>query len=291
MSTQQTIQWFPGHMAKAEKQIARDLSLADAVVEILDARIPLSSRNPDLNRLANGKPRILLLNRRDLADPAETARWIDFFHASGKAALDADCRSGKNLSRLLPLIRSTLGDKIAGWKRKGMTGRRIRVMAVGIPNVGKSSLINRLAGSGRAAVQNRPGVTRSTQWFSIGGGCEMMDTPGVLWPKFGDRTVGEHLAFTGAVKEDVCDAEELAPRLLEALCAAGYARTLAERYGLSEDSLAGLDGYGMLELIGRKRGMLAGGGLVDTERAARMVLDEFRAGRLGRITLERAEKT
>lgn len=288
MSEQQTIQWFPGHMAKTEKQIEKNLKLADAVIEILDARIPISSRNPVLNRLIGSKPRVLLMNKFDLADPKQTSRWVDYFRSQGDGAVAADCHTGKNLNLLLPQVESVLSDKIAAWREKGMVGRKIRMMAVGIPNVGKSSLINRLAGNSRAAVENRPGVTRASQWFSIGKNFELLDTPGVLWPKFDDKTAGERLAFTGAVKDDIFDMELLACRLLETL-RDGYADALKSRYKLGETDLTDMSGYDMLELVGRKRGMLAGGGAVDTERAAHMLLEEFRSAKIGRITLERAD--
>lgn len=288
MTEQQTIQWFPGHMARTEKQIAKDLGLCDAVVEILDARIPVSSRNPVLGRLIGRKPRILLLNRSDLADAAQTARWIQALGAKAAGVLVADCRSGRGLGKLFPLITGALHDRIESWNEKGMTGRKIRFMAVGIPNVGKSSLINRLAGGSRTAVENRPGVTRRNQWYPVGGRFEILDTPGVLWPKIGDKTVGEHLAFTGAVKDEILDTEQLSGRLLETL-GGRYADLLAQRYRLEKEECSSKDGYALLEAIGRKRGMLAGGGEVDTERAARMLLDEFRSGKIGRITLEWAE--
>lgn len=211
------IQWFPGHMARTDREIEKNAKLADAVVEIIDARIPVSSRNPDLDKLLGSRPRVLLLNRSDLADPEETARWLAFYRAGGFSAAAADCRSGKGVPALLPQIGTMLAPKIAAWKAKGMVGRRIRVMVVGIPNVGKSSLINRLAGGSRAAAENRPGVTRASTWFSVGGGFELLDTPGVLWPKISGAASGENLAFTGAVKDDVLDIETLAARLLERL--------------------------------------------------------------------------
>lgn len=284
----QTIQWFPGHMARTEKQIAKDLKLVDAVVEIIDARIPVSSRNPDLGRLIGGKPRIILMNKADLADPTETANWLGVFCAQG-GALAADCKTGKNVDRLLPLVERMLSEKIAAWHAKGMAGRKIRIMAAGIPNVGKSTLINRLVGGNRAAAENRPGVTRASQWFPVGKSAELLDTPGVLWPKIGDRVAGERLAFTGAVKDSVFDAELLASRLLETLRSVAPG-ALEKRYRLGEEELSGLKGAAMLELVGRKRGMLAGGGAVDTERAAHMLLEEFRGAKIGRITLERAGK-
>lgn len=283
----QTIQWFPGHMAKTEKQIAKDMKLVDAVVEIIDARIPYSSRNPVLSRLIGAKPRVVVMNKADLADPNETVKWLAYFQQQGFGALAVDSKSGKNVNQLLPQVEHVLKDKIAQWREKGMAGRKIRIMIVGIPNVGKSSLINRLARGSKAAVENRPGVTRSNQWFPVGKNIELLDTPGVLWPKFDDPQVGEHLAFTGAVKDDVLDTELLACRLLETLCEISPA-ILEKRYRIAAEETEGLNGAALLELVGKKRGMLAGGGMVDTERAARMLLEEFRSAKIGRITLEQA---
>jgi ribosome biogenesis GTPase A len=283
----QTIQWFPGHMAKTEKQITKDMKLVDAVVEIIDARIPHSSRNPVLSRLIGAKPRVVVMNKADLADPNETAKWLTYFQQQGFGALAVDSKSGKNVNQLLPQVENVLKDKIAQWREKGMAGRKIRIMIVGIPNVGKSSLINRLARGSKAAVENRPGVTRSNQWFPVGKNIELLDTPGVLWPKFDDPQVGEHLAFTGAVKDDILDTELLACRLLETLCDMSPA-ILEKRYRIPAEETEGLNGAALLELVGKKRGMLAGGGMVDTERAARMLLEEFRSAKIGRITLEQA---
>lgn len=280
------IQWFPGHMAKAGKLMEKNIRLVDAVAEVIDARIPRSSRNPELDRIARGKPRILLLNKADLADPASTKQWIAFYRMRGLGAAAVDCRSGKGLNGFLPLARTALKDRIDSWQRKGMAGRKMRILVAGIPNVGKSSLINRLSRNRRASVEDRPGVTRSSQWFPVGKEMEILDTPGILWPKFEDPSVGEHLAFTGAVKDDVIDTETLACRLLEAL-RDGSGEMLARRYRLEGD-LSGLDGSELLKRIGKKRGMLAGGGEIDTSRAAAMLLDEFRAGKIGRITLEKA---
>lgn len=289
MNEGQQIQWFPGHMARTQRQIEKNIKLVDAVAEVIDARIPCSSRNPLLDRLLGEKPRVVLLNKSDLADPAATRGWIDWFEKNGVNAVAVDCVSGKGLNGFLSLIRSTLKTKIEAWKEKGMTGRKIRVMVVGVPNTGKSSLINRLSQNRRAAVEDRPGVTRSSQWFPVGKELEILDTPGVLWPKFDHPTVGEHLAFTGAVKDEVTDTEALAGRLLEVL-RDRYAGQLSTRYRLEREEVAEAQGHELLDLIGRKRGMLAGGGTVDTERAASMVLDEFRSGKIGRITLERADE-
>ena len=217
MSEAQSIQWFPGHMTKTKRQIEKCLKLVDAVAEIIDARIPVSSRNPILDKLIQNKPRVILLNKSDMADPLQTSRWIEYYKSKGIVAIPIDCRTGKGLNGFIPLIREVLSDRIAAWEAKGMVGRTIRVMVVGIPNVGKSSLINRMAKNSKANVEDRPGVTRSNQWFSIGKGFDLLDTPGVLWPKFDDPIVGERLAFTGAVKDDVVDIEHLASRLLEHL--------------------------------------------------------------------------
>lgn len=283
MSEAQSIQWFPGHMTKTKRQIEKSLKLVDAVAEIIDARIPVSSRNPVLNNLIQSKPRVILMNKSDMADPAQTARWVDYYRSKGIAALPIDCKTGKNLNGFIPLVKNVLSDRIAQWEAKGMVGRQIRVMVVGIPNVGKSSLINRLSKNSKANVEDRPGVTRSNQWFTIGKGFDLLDTPGVLWPKFEDKIVGERLAFTGAVKDEVVDTESLAARLLEVL-RDRYPAALQQRYKL--EAVAPCKGYELLEMIGKKRGMLISGGETDTERASIMVLDEFRSAKIGRITLE-----
>ena len=283
-----SIQWFPGHMTRTKRQIEKSIRLVDAVAEIVDARVPVSSRNPVLHKLIQGKPRVILLNKSDMADPAETKKWLQRYRAQGTPAVAVDCRSGKGLNGFIPLVREVLRDTIAVWEEKGMVGRTIRVMVVGIPNVGKSSLINKLCRGGKAAVADRPGVTRENRWFTIGKGFELLDTPGVLWPKFEDKTVGEHLAFTGAVKDEVIDTERLAGRLLETLVVS-YPQALCERYRLDDGFLPGKRGDEILEEIGRKRGMLMSGGVINTERAAAAVLDEFRSARLGHITLEKAE--
>nr|WP_319488084.1 ribosome biogenesis GTPase YlqF [uncultured Caproiciproducens sp.] len=289
MSEAQTIQWFPGHMTKTKRQIEKSLKLVDVAAEIIDARIPVSSRNPVLSELIQNKPRIILMNKCDMADQVQTNRWIDYYRANGIPAIAIDCRTGKGLNAFIPLIKNVLSDRIASWEAKGMVCRQIRVMVVGIPNVGKSSLINRLAKNSKANVEDRPGVTRANQWFTIGKGFDLLDTPGVLWPKFEDKIVGERLAFTGAVKDDVVDTQQLASRLLEVL-RDSYSNDLKLRYKLEENDLSALKGYELLELVGKKRGMLISGGEIDTVRAAIMVLDEFRSAKLGRITLEQVGK-
>lgn len=278
-----SIQWFPGHMAKTRRMIKSSLPLVDAVVEILDARIPESSRNPDLQSLIESKPRIVVLNKCDTADETATRKWIELYRSQGVTAIAADCRSGKGLNRFAPAVKQTLAETIAKNEAKGMGGRVLHLMIVGIPNVGKSSFINRLAGRKKADVEDRPGVTRNKQWVKIDGGLELLDMPGVLWPKFEDKAVGEKLAFTGAVKDDVVDIETLACRLLYLLNDL-YRGELTARYKI--DTEDGEDGYELLKKVGKARGMLISGGEINTERAAMTVLDEFRGGKLGRITLE-----
>ncbi len=279
-----SIQWFPGHMTKTKRMIKASLPLVDAVVEILDARIPLSSRNPDLRELIEGKPRIVLLNKADTADEASVREWIAYYKKQGITAIAMDCRSGKGVNRFIPAIKSTLSELIEKWNAKGMTGRVIHVMVVGIPNVGKSSFINRLAGQRKAKVEDRPGVTLNKQWVKIDKDVELLDMPGVLWPKFEDKTVGERLAFTGAVKDAVVDIEALASRLLYVLNEKYAGKILLDRYKISTEENE--DGYELLQKVGKARGMLISGGEINTERAAITVLDEFRSGKLGKITLE-----
>ncbi|GHU81544.1 ribosome biogenesis GTPase A [Clostridia bacterium] len=285
MSEMQNIQWFPGHMTKTKRKIQESLKLVDVIAEIIDARIPISSRNPDLDQIVQNKPRIVLLNKCDMADKVQTSRWVDYYKKKNIAALPIDCKSGRGLPLFIPTVRELLTDKIKSWDAKGMTGKSIRVMIVGIPNVGKSSFINKMAKKGRAKVEDRPGVTRGNQWFTIGNGFDLLDTPGVLWPKFDDPAVGEKLAFTGAVKDQIIDTELLAVRLLEVLCKHPTIEFL-ERFKLQDIDVPTLTAYELLELIGKKRGMLISGGEVNTERAAIMLLDEYRAAKLGNITLE-----
>ncbi len=278
-----TIQWFPGHMAKTRRLMTDNLKLVDAVVEVTDARIPMSSRNPEMDELVGRKPRIVLLNKCDTADDTVTSKWIQKYKESGIPALATDCKSGKNVSKVLPLVRETLKDTIERWNQKGMTGRAVRLMIVGIPNVGKSSLINRLSGTRSAKVEDRPGVTKGKQWVSLSKDFELLDMPGVLWPKFEDQNVGLALAFTGAVKDDIMDMESLAVHFISALRAVSVS-PIEMRYKISVSEE--LTDYEILELIGRKRGFLVSGGEIDTERAAIMLLDEFRSGKLGKISLE-----
>lgn len=280
----QTVQWFPGHMAKTRRQIKESLSLVDGVAELRDARIPLSSTNPELGELIGSKPKIILLNKADLADERTTSEWLSFYKSQGIPAIQVDCRSGKGLNLFRQTVNEVLADKIRSNNEKGMTGRALRIMVVGIPNTGKSSFINRMAKGGKAKVEDRAGVTRHNQWYVIGDRIELLDTPGVLWPKFEDPDVGYKLAFTGGIKDDILDVEGLAVKLLEIL-SRDYPEKLTERYKLKD--FEDLQGYELLELIGKKRGMLISGGEVDTLRAATTLFDELRGGKLGKISFER----
>ena len=284
MSEMQNIQWFPGHMTKTKRQIQASLKLVDAVAEIIDARIPVSSRNPDLDKLIQNKPRVILMNKCDMANRTATKMWIDHYAKQGVTALAIDCKSGRNLNRFPAAVDTVMRERIERLKAKGMKNPTMRIMVVGIPNVGKSSFINKIAKQNRAKVEDRPGVTRGNQWFTISKNLEMLDTPGVLWPRFDDKTVGEHLAFTGAVKDQVVDIELLAVRLLDFLKKLKPQEFVA-RFKLDDAELCA-DSYDLLKIIGKKRGMLVSGGEIDTERAAIMLLDEFRAAKLGCITDE-----
>ena len=279
----QNIQWYPGHMTKTRRRMEESIKLVDGVVEIIDARIPLSSRNPEIDTITAHRPRIVLLNKADIADSAATSRWINYFAGQGARAIACDCKTGKGLNHFADEVRKLLADKIAVWESKGMGGRSIKLMVVGIPNVGKSSFINRMAKGGKAKVADRPGVTRGNQWFTIGGGIELLDTPGVLWPKFDDMEVGRKLAFTGAVKDAVVDIETLCLDLLGYMIKQ-YPERLCERYKL--DSVEGMEPLAVMERIAKKRGMMMRGGEYDYERVSVMIMDEYRAGRLGRITLD-----
>ncbi len=284
------IQWFPGHMAKTRRLITENLTSVDLVIELLDARIPASSRNPEIARLCGTKPTLTLLNKASLADPAASAKWAAQLRGDNTRAILCDCVSGEGLNKIMPAVRELLAEKLQRWADKGMTGRRLKAMVVGIPNVGKSSLINKLAGQSRAKVENRPGVTRDKQWVATSIGLDLLDMPGVLWPKFDDQLTGENLALTGAIKDDILDVETLGV-LLCARLRAMYPALLTARYKLKEEDLADTVSDADLFLtIGRRRGFLISGGEIDTERTANMLLDEFRAAKIGRITLDRLPK-
>lgn len=289
------IQWYPGHMAKTRRMITEQLRNVDAVCEILDARIPLSSRNPDVDGLTAGKPRLVVLNRVDQADPAVTKQWAARFRREGAAVLETDAKNGAGTARFAAAVRELLADKLRSYAEKGQTGRVVRVMVLGIPNVGKSTFINRAAGRKTARAEDRPGVTRSKQWVPVDKSLELLDTPGILWPKFEDPAVGLRLAFTGAVRDEILDTETLACHLA-AYLGERYPESLKTGYKLAElparaegeDEIAW--GCRLLEAAGEKRGFRISGGEIDTERMAKTILDEFRSGRLGRFTLETPEE-
>ena len=286
MTENMNIQWYPGHMTKTRRQIEADLKQVDAVCEIVDARIPMSSRNPDIDAICGGKPRIIVLNRMDLADPAATRRWKDYFKSRGMAVIATDCKTRQGIADFTPAARAACAEKLQRDAARGMN-RPLRVMVVGIPNVGKSTLINQISGRKGAKAENRPGVTRGKQWVTVDSGLQLLDTPGILWPKFEDPEVGMMLAYTGAVKEGVIDLEELSCRLLELLLKY-YPHVLAERYQVEAEP--GTPGYELLEMAGRKRGYLLRGAEVHTERMAKVLMDEFRSGKLGKFTLEMPEE-
>ena len=282
---QMYIQWYPGHMTKTRRQIEADLKLVDAVCEIVDARIPMSSRNPDIDAICGNKPRIVILNRMDLADPEATKRWMAWFRSKGIAAVATDCKTRRGISDFQPAVRSVLKEKLERNAARGMN-KPLRVMIVGIPNVGKSTLINQISGRKGAKAENRPGVTRGKQWVTVDNGLLLLDTPGILWPKFEDPEVGMMLAYTGAVKEDIMDIEELACRLMT-LLATRYPKVLTERYGIEIPEE--INGYDLLQITGKKRGFLMARGEINNERMARVLLDDYRAGKLGKLTFEMPE--
>ena len=286
MQEQMNIQWYPGHMTKTRRQIEADLKQVDAVCEIVDARIPMSSRNPDIDSICGNKPRIIVLNRMDLADPAATKRWSEYFRGKGMSVIATDCKTRKGIADFTPAARSACAEKLERDAARGMN-RALRVMVVGIPNVGKSTLINQISGRKGAKAENRPGVTRGKQWVTVDSGLQLLDTPGILWPKFEDPEVGMMLAYTGAVKEGVIDIEELACRLME-LLHKFYPQVLLERYKVEAE--ADTPGYELLEMAGKKRGFLLARGEIHTERMAKVLLDEYRSGKLGRFTLEKPEE-
>jgi ribosome biogenesis GTPase A len=282
MDEKMNIQWYPGHMTKTRRQIEADLKQVDAVCEIVDARIPVSSRNPDIDAICGNKPRIIVLNRMDLADPNATKLWTTHFKSKGMAVVVTDCKTRKGIADFTPAARIACKEKLERDAARGMN-RPLRVMVVGIPNVGKSTLINQISGRKGAKAENRPGVTRGKQWVTVDNGLLLLDTPGILWPKFEDPEVGMMLAYTGAVKDGILDIEELACRLI-VLLHQRYPQALQERYKLEAEQ--GTPGWELLEMAGRKRGYLISGGEVNTERMAQVLIDEYRSGKLGRFTLE-----
>jgi ribosome biogenesis GTPase A len=277
-------------MAKTRRLITENLKHVDMIIEILDARIPYSSRNPEINRLTEGKPRLVLLNKASLADAAMTKYWCAQLTSENTVCLPTDCITGEGMNKIAPTVKSILKEKIERYEAKGMDGRRLKAMILGIPNVGKSSIINKLAGNRKAKVENRPGVTLDKQWFQTGLGIDIMDMPGILWPKFDDRIIGENLAITGAIKDSILNIEEIAFALVTRL-RSQYPELLCARYKLENmEKYVELSDYELFELIGKKRGFLISGGEIDVERTSNMLLDEFRSARIGRITLD-GEKT
>ena len=285
------IQWYPGHMTKTRRQIEADLKNVDIVVEIIDARIPVSSRNPDIDSICAGKPRLIVLNRADQADPARNKQWAALFRSQGHAVLETDAKTGSGVNQFSAMIQNVLKDQIAKWREKGQVGRPVRAMVVGVPNVGKSTFINKVARKKSAKAGDRPGVTRGKQWVNVDQSLDLLDTPGILWPKFDDQTIGMNLAFTGAVKDDIMDVETLGCHMM-ALLAERYPQVLTDSYKLPEvPAREGEEndiayGYRLLQACAQKRGMRISGGEFDTERMSRVLLDEYRAGKLGRFTLE-----
>ena len=280
------IQWFPGHMTKTKRMMQENQKLIDIVVELVDARIPLSSRNPSIDEIFPSKPRLLLMNKSDIADEKLNEEWKKYFESKGIMTRSISSTTGKPLNDIFSSCKEILKDKLEHDKARGLVNRPIKIMVVGIPNVGKSSFINKLSGRKSAVTGDRPGVTKGKQWIRLQNGFELLDTPGILWPKFEDVLVGEKLAFTGAIKDEIMDLEEIAMKLLK-LLSKNYPETLAQRYKMTETE--GLEAYELLELLGRKRGFVISGGEIDTERAAKILLDEFRGAKLGKITLEKPE--
>ena len=283
------IQWFPGHMAKTRRIMAECLPGVDLVIELLDARIPKSSKNPEIEALLRDKPTVTVLTKSTLADPSVSRRWIEYYRALGRTCVLIDSQSSTGLADLSDGIQSVMAEKLERYKSKGMEGRRLKAMIVGIPNVGKSSLINRLAGAKKAKVEDRPGVTLNKQWIPTSIGLDLLDMPGVLWPKFEDATVGENLALTGAIRDQILDIEEMAMILCRRLIDVAP-KAFCERYKLNYEQICDLDGYDIFEAVGRKRGYLVSGGEINAERTATMLLDEFRGGVIGRISLENPEE-
>ncbi len=282
---QNPIQWFPGHMAKTKRVIQECLPQVDIIIELLDARIPYSSRNPEIEKITEGKPRLTLLTKSTLADPEVSKKWLAHLRTENTRAVMIDSVSGAGINEMTEAIKDVLKEKIAKYKERGMEGRRLKAMIVGIPNVGKSSLINRLAGAKKAKVEDRPGVTLAKQWIPTSIGLDLLDMPGVLWPKFEDERVGQNLAMTGAIRDQIIDIEEISMILCQRLAEVAP-KEFAARYKLTDEEVSTLDGYDLFNLVGKRRGFLISGGEVNSERTSTMLLDEFRGGKIGRISLE-----
>ena len=283
MDSKLNIQWYPGHMTKTRRMMEENLKLVDAVCEILDARIPISSRNPDIDAICGNKPRMVILNRTDMADPAALRQWTQYFESKGLAVLQTDCKSRRGINGFVPAVRRLLAEKIRRYEEKGQSGRPLKLMIVGIPNVGKSTFINQIAGRKGAKAENRPGVTRGKQWVTVNPQLLLLDTPGILWPRFDDPETGMRLAYTGAVKDDILDVLTLSCHLME-LLARRYPEAVQLRYQIEIPEE--IDGYALLQAAGRRRGFLVSGGEIDDERMARVLLEEYRSCKLGKFTLE-----
>ena len=279
------IQWFPGHMAKTRRMMKECLGEVDIILELLDARIPYSSKNPEIEKLIGDKPKITILTKSTLANAELSKKWAEKLNKEGSKTVIIDSTQNIGIDNLAKAVREVLAEKIARYEAKGMSGRKLRAMIVGIPNVGKSSLINRIAGAKKAKVEDRPGVTMTKQWVPTDIGLDLLDMPGVLWPKFEDNTGGENLALTGAIRDKILDTEELAMILCARMMDVAR-EPFMTRYKLTDDEVEGLDSYDLFELVGRKRGLLISGGQINHQRCAEMLLDEFRGGKIGKITLD-----
>ncbi len=285
----QTIQWFPGHMAKTRRMIKELLPYVDIVIELLDARVPYSSKNPELHKIIGDKPVLTVLTKYSLADPNVSAMWKNYYSENKLNCIFTDCVTGYGINDITSAVRNVLSDKIERYENKGMVGRTLKAMIVGIPNVGKSSLINKLAGNKKAKVENRPGVTKDKQWVTTKLGLDLLDTPGVLWPKFDDKLVGENLAILGSIKDDILDSDTIAMTLCSRMMEL-YPDMFCQRYKLGDpEQYKDYTKDMIFELVGRKRGFLISGGEINYERTAMMLLEEFRNGKIGRITLERPQ--
>ncbi len=289
MNNQFNIQWYPGHMKKTRENLIKSINQVDATVEILDARIPISSKNPDIDKIISKKKRIVLLNKSDYSDSLQNKKWIEFFKEKDILAVETNCKNGRGLSKFTDIVLRYLKDLNKKWEVKGLSGRKTKLLVVGIPNVGKSSFINKIAKDTKAKAENRPGVTKQNQWYTVGNKLELLDTPGVLWPKFEDEKVAKHLAFTGCIKDEIMDVCELAANLLDEL-KVNYSENISKAYSINLEDINSLSSYEILEYICKKRGMIISKGEADLYRASSTVLREFRAGKLGRITLETTEK-
>lgn len=295
---QMNINWYPGHMAKTKREIIQDLKLIDVVIELVDSRIPISSRNPDIKNMTKGKKKVIVFNKSDLADQKETLKWVQFYKKQGIPTVITDSNSGRGIQDVIKEVEKLMEEEIKKNIEKGRVGRKIRVMVLGIPNVGKSSFINRIVKKNSLAVGNRPGVTREKQWIRVNEKIELLDTPGVLWPKFESEEVALNLAYTGTIKDDILEKVEIAFQLLRYLLY-HYQENVTNRYSISKEEITSIlekeqeenvNIYEIMQLIGRKRGAIVSGGRVDDEKVANLLIDDYRTGKLGKITLEKVKE-